>query len=380
MGPMSDQQVFERRERRRGLVDGRLPRRTRGRVAPRRQPPPAATPQPPVRPSLDALASGWQRALDADERALSAAAGSLSDGYLKQRRRELAQERRQTAELLVHVAQAKGVRPVPWLSPVPVTKGLLGLPTTVTACLFDLDGVLTNSALLHAAAWAKVLDEFLLQLAARTGWQFIPFDRDADYRNYIDGRSRLEGIHSFLESRGIRLAEGRPDDPAHAETAYALARRKGEMLARGLEQRGVTALPGARRYLEAAGHAGLKRAVVSASASTAPMLELAALSTLVDAFVDADVIRTEGVHTPPAPDLLLAACRRLEVRPEDAVTFTHSPAGVVAGVTAGLTVIGVGARPQEEELLSGFGAERTIRSLGVLLDRALVDGVTPGAV
>ena len=151
------------------------------------------------------------------------------------------------------------------------------------------------------------------------------------------------------------------------------------MLARGLEQRGVTALPGARRYLEAAGRAGLKRAVVSASASTASMLERAALDTLVDAFVDADVIRTEGVRTPPAPDLLLAACRRVGVRPEDAVTFTHSPAGVVAGVAAGLTVIGVGGGPHEEELLRDFGAERTISTLLVLLDRVLLDATTAEA-
>ena len=107
----------------------------------------------------------------------------------------------------------------------------------------------------------------------------------------------------------------------------------------------MTALPGARRYLEAAGRAGLKRAVISASASTAPMLELATLATLVDAWVDAEVIHAEAVRTPPAPDLLLAACRRLDVRPQDAVTFTHSPAGVAAGVAAGLTVIGIG-RPR----------------------------------
>ena len=127
-------------------------------------------------------------------------------------------------------------------------------------------------------------------------------------------------------------------------------------MARGLQQRGVTALPGVRRYLEAAGHAGLKRAVVSASASTLPMLELAALATLVEAHVDADVIRSEGIRTPPAPDLLLAACRRLDVPPDTAVTFTHNPAGVAAGQAAGLTVIGVG-EGQDEELLRGFGAE-----------------------
>ena len=208
----------ESRAHRRRRQATRVPKR-----APRR--PARAAPAAAARPDLDALASGWQRALDADERALAAAVGSLSPTYLKQRRRELAQERRQTADLLVRVARARGARPLPWLSPVQVTKRMLGLAPDVDACLFDLDGVLTNSALLHASAWATVFDEFLLHLSARTGWQFIPFDPVADYRSYIDGRSRLEGVHRFLEPR-IRLPEGRFDDPAHAETASALARRR----------------------------------------------------------------------------------------------------------------------------------------------------------
>ena len=163
----------------------------------------------PVSPDLHALASQWQRALDAGEFALRAAAETLPAPYLSQRRRDLTQERQETAELLKGVARARGIRPLPWLSPVPVSKQMLGLTTSIQACLFDLDGVLTDSALLHAAAWAQVLDELLLRSTASTGWQFIPFDRDADYRTYIEGRSRLEGIHSFLDSRGIRLPEGR---------------------------------------------------------------------------------------------------------------------------------------------------------------------------
>ena len=95
-----------------------------------------------------------------------------------------------------------GARQLPWLSPVPVSKQMIGLPPSVQACLFDLDGVLTDSAQLHAAAWAQVLDELLLRLTASAGWHFIPFDRNGDYRTYIDGRSRLEGVHGFLESRG----------------------------------------------------------------------------------------------------------------------------------------------------------------------------------
>ena len=245
-------------------------------------------------------------------------------------------------------------------------------PTT-RACLFDLDGVLTDSAVLHAWAWAEVFDEFLLRLSEKTGRQFIAFERETDYSAYIDGRTRLEGIHAFLDSRGIRLREGRVDDPVTTDSARGLAKRKGEVLSRGLRQHGVAALVGARRYLEATGHAGLERAVVSASTSTLPMLELANLATLVEERVDAEDIRSEGLRSRPAPDLLLVACRRLGVQPEEGVTFTHSAAGVAAGHAAGLGVIGVGDREQRE-LLRGFGAEEVVPSLSVLLDHQLSGG------
>ena len=190
---------------------------------------------------------------------------------------------------------------------------MLGLSPSVRACLFDLGGVLTDSAALHAWAWGEAFDEFLLRLSARVGWQFIPFDRDADYREYLDGRPRLEGIHAFLDSRGIRVPEGRTRRSGSTRrTAWPRGRA---MRWRGMQQRGVTALAGARRCLEAAGHAGLKRAVVSASATTSPMLELAGLANLVEERVDADVMHAESLRSRPAPDLLLAACRRLGVDP-----------------------------------------------------------------
>jgi len=316
---------------------------------------------------LDTLASHWQRALDAAQKALAAGAASLTTSELARRQHELTLERREVAESLAQMARAAGVRPVPWLSPVPVTTGSLGLPVGIGAGLFDLDGVLTDSGLLHALAWGEVFDEFLLRLSEKTGWHFIPFDRVADYRAYIEGRPRLEGIHAFLRSRGIRLPEGRVDEPTGADTAYGLARRKGEVLDRGLRHRGVSAVAGARRYLEAAGHAGLTRAVVSASASTLPMLERAGLASLVETRIDAQVISAEELRSPPAPDLLLSACRGLGIRPHDAVYFTHSAAGVAAGRAAGITVIGVGDETQRE-LLSGFGAGRTVSALSALLD------------
>jgi HAD superfamily hydrolase (TIGR01509 family) len=330
----------------------------------------AAQRSPPL--ELDTASSHWQLALDRAQRALSAAAGLLPAPELERRQRELARERQETAKVLRLLAGVTGVRPMPWLSSVPMTTEMLGLPATTRACLFDLDGVLTDSAVLHAWAWAEVFDEFLQRLSDKTGRHFIPFDPETDYRAYIDGRTRLEGIHAFLDSRGIRLPEGRVEDTSRADTAGGLAKRKGEVLSRGLRQQGVTALIGARRYLEAAAHAGLDRAVVSASTSTLPMLKLAGLATLIEIRVDAGDIRAEGLRSRPAPDLLLVACRRLRVRPEEAVTFTHSAAGVAAGHAAGLAVIGVGDEAQRE-VLHGFGAERVVSSLSVLLDLQLSD-------
>jgi beta-phosphoglucomutase-like phosphatase (HAD superfamily) len=312
--------------------------------------------------------------LDAAQNALSASSRSLPSSELKRRRRDLARERQETAIMLTRLARTTGVRHVPWLSPVPVDTSMLSLPTTVQACLFDLDGVLTDSTALHAWAWGEVFDELLMRLSERTGWHYIPFDRDADYRAYIEGRPRLEGVHAFLDSRGIRVPEGNLNDTAEVESARGIARRKGEVLARGLRERGVTALAGARRYLEAAGHAGLERAAVSASTSMVPMLELAGLATLLEESVGAEAMQAEGLSARPAPDLLLAACRQLGVRAEEAVTFTHSPAGVAAGRAAGLTVIGVGEET-ERELLQSEGAGRVVSSLSALLDPRLSTGV-----
>ncbi len=329
---------------------------------------PAADPRQP--PELDTIAMRWQLALDAADHALAAAHGPIHVTNADGRHRELVQERLATSELLTRLGRLTGVQPLPWLSTVPVTRKMLGLPDGAAACLFDLDGVLTDSGVLHAWAWAEVFDDLLLRLSETTGWHFIPFDRGSDYRDYIDGQARLEGIHGFLASRGIQLPEGRYGDPADADTACGLARRKGDAMARGLHQRGVTAVAGARRYLEASGHAGLKRAVVSASSSTLPMLELAGLASVVEERVDADVIRAEGLRSRPAPDLLLEACRRLDVSPESAVTLTHSAAGIAAGHAAGLTVIGVGEGAQGE-LLEGFGAELVVPTLRSLLDPRL---------
>lgn len=346
----------------------RVGRKARDRIAPHGRPRAPSAPRHPL--ELDTVATRWQLAFDATELALNGARGVLPDAPLQEARHALAHERQRTATMLADLARLADVHPAPWLSPVPVSAKMLGLAPSIRACLFDLDGVLTDSGVLHARAWAEAFDGFLLRVAERAGWQFVPFDRNDDYRAYLDGRPRLEGVHTFLASRGIHLPEGHPEDPAEADTAYGLARRKSEALTRGLNLRGLNSIGGARRYLEACGFAGLKRGVVSASTRTLPMLELTGLAALVEERVDADVIRTRGLRSRPAPDLLLAACDRLDVRPEATVTFTHSPAGVAAGHAAGLIVIGVGAGEQAE-LLGGFGADTVVHGLSALLDRRL---------
>ena len=323
---------------------------------------------------LESLSANWQRALDAAGRALQAAAGdSLPPSELRDRRGALARETETTVAALRRLSR-DGRQPAPWLSPVPVTNAMLGLPATVCACLFDVEGVLTDSSRLHAWAWGEVFDDFLSRLGGTTNWHLIPFDRVADYRAYVEGRSRLDGIHTFLRSRGIQVPEGCPDDPSNADTAHGLARRKGRFLERRLQEEGVTARPGARRYLEAARRAGLERAVVYESSSTLPMLEQAGLASLLDVRIDAAVMSAEGLHSRPAPDLLLTACRHLDVVATDTVTFTGSAAGVVAGRKAGMLTIGVGDDALCETL-EGFGADRCASSLSALLDPRLIAGL-----
>lgn len=329
---------------------------------------------PPPLLDLDDAGERWQLALDAAERALASGRSFLPARDVGARQRGLAAERQLTEAALARLARATGAVVAPWLSSSPVDARMLGLAPTIRACLFDMDEVLTDSGALHAWAWGEVFDPLLQRLSEHSGWAFLPFDRDADYRDFLDGRPRLEGIHTFLASRGIRLPEGRPEDPSTAETARGLARLKGEKLALRLAHHGVAAMPGARRYLQAARRAGLACGVVSASANAVTMLHVAGLASLVDVRVDAEVVRAEGLRPRPAPDVLLAACHRLDVDPAAAVTFTHSGPGVAAGHSAGLAVVGVGLG-ERGRLLREFGAESVVSSLSNLLDPRLRERV-----
>jgi beta-phosphoglucomutase-like phosphatase (HAD superfamily) len=317
----------------------------------------AATPSP----DLNATAPQWQSALDAATRALEADRAVLPAAEVSREAHRLMEERRETAALLRTVAALHHLSPAPWLAPAPVSPRRLGLSEDVAACLFDLDGVLTDSDALHASAWAQALEPVLLALALDDRAPYTPFDQDADYHAYFDGRLRTEGIKLFLAGRGLRLP-----DAAVTE----IARRKGELVEHGLHSRGVAALAGAHRYLQAVGLGGIRRAVVSASTTASPMVEAAGLAELIDARVDANTMRSLNLRSRPAPDLLITACAELGTPPEHAVSLTHSGAGVVAARSIGMPVIGV-ADGAEADALRAYGAEIVVPALETLLDRSL---------
>jgi beta-phosphoglucomutase family hydrolase len=208
---------------------------------------------------------------------------------------------------------------------------VLGLPEQITACLFDLDGVLTDTASVHKKAWKAMFDEYLKSRAERTGEPFTAFDIDVDYLTYVDGKRRQDGVRSFLASRGIELPEGTPDDPADAETIEGLGNRKNAMFHKTLEKDGVEVFEGSRRYLQAVTEAGLRRAVVSSSANTEEVLRITGLDTFIEQRVDGVTMRDENIPGKPAPDSFLRAAELLGVSPAQAAVFEDALAGVAAG-------------------------------------------------
>jgi beta-phosphoglucomutase family hydrolase len=245
---------------------------------------------------------------------------------------------------------------------------VLGLPAGVTACLFDLDGVLTDTAAVHAAAWKQTFDEFLRERAEADGQEFVPFDVHTDYLAYVDGKPRPAGVRDFLASRGITLPEGTPDDPPETATVGGLGNRKNRDLLRRIRSDGVAVFEGSRRYLEAARDAGLRRAVVSSSANTEDVLAVTGLAELVELRVDGVTIRTEHLAGKPAPDTFLTAARRFGVEPKAAAVFEDAIAGVQAGRAGGFgAVIGVD-RTGQAAALRANGASVVVSDLSELLD------------
>jgi beta-phosphoglucomutase family hydrolase len=239
---------------------------------------------------------------------------------------------------------------------------MLGLPGAVTACLFDMDGVVTKTAVVHAAAWKQMFDEFL-----RTQPGQAPFDSVKEYDEYVDGKPRLEGTESFLASRHISLPVGDPSDKPGAHTVYGLSNRKNEMVLEVLKRDGVEVYPGSRRYIDAVRKAGLKTAIVSSSANTEAVLAAGGVADLFDARVDANVAKERGLHGKPAPDTFLEAARMLGVEPASAAVFEDALAGVAAGHAGkfGL-VVGVD-RVGQADGLREHGADVVVKDLADLL-------------
>jgi beta-phosphoglucomutase family hydrolase len=245
---------------------------------------------------------------------------------------------------------------------------VLGLPTGVRACLFDLDGVLTQTATVHAAAWKRMFDQYLRARAARTGEQFVPFDASADYGEYVDGKPRSDGVRSFLSSRGIELPEGDADDPPDRETVRGLGNRKNELVLRLIHEQGVRPYAGSVRYLEAAQGAGLKLAVVSSSTNCHDVLVSAGIEGFFETRIDGVVAEREHLRGKPAPDTFLAGARALSVEPGEAAVFEDALAGVAAGCAGQFAcVVGVD-RVGHAEALREHGATIVVQDLAELLE------------
>jgi beta-phosphoglucomutase family hydrolase len=243
----------------------------------------------------------------------------------------------------------------------------VGLPEGIVACLFDLDGVLTPTALVHAAAWKEMFDAFLRKRADATGVPFVPFDAVADYDTYVDGKPRDDGTRSFLDGRGIHLPEGQDDDPPARDTIHGLGSRKNEIVLRRIRQDGVKPYPGSVRYLEAARDAGLRRAVVSSSTNCHDVLVGAGIDGLLDDRVDGVVARQEHLRGKPDPDTYLAGARRLGVAPSQAAVFEDALAGVEAGRAGAFgCVVGVD-RVGQADALAAHGATLVVKDLAELL-------------
>jgi beta-phosphoglucomutase family hydrolase len=232
----------------------------------------------------------------------------------------------------------------------------LGLPDEIRACLFDLDGVLTQTAKVHAAAWKQMFDEFLRQ---RDGADFQPFDIHDDYDKYVDGKPRSDGVRSFVESRGIALSD---------DEIAGLGNRKNTLVLKLIEEQGVQPYEGSVRYVKAAIEAGLRRAVVSSSTNCEAVLKAAGIDGLFEKVIDGHVTEREGLRGKPAPDTFLAGAKALGVDRSEAVVFEDALAGVEAGRAGKFGyVVGVDRVDQAKELAE-HGADVVVEDLAELLE------------
>ncbi len=235
------------------------------------------------------------------------------------------------------------------------------------AVLFDLDGVLTDTASLHAAAWKRTFDEYLQGRADRLGEPFVPFEIATDYRRYVDGKPRFDGVRDFLASRGIELPEGTPSSPPDEESVCGVGNRKNELINTTIVEQGVDAYPGSVEWIRQLREQGTRTAVVTSSSNCSTVLKAAGIADLFETQVDGQVARELGLKGKPSPDPFLEAARRLDLPPERCVVVEDAISGVEAGRAGkfGL-VLGV-ARKGDAEDLAAHGADRVVLDLSEML-------------
>ncbi|MBB5868860.1 beta-phosphoglucomutase family hydrolase [Allocatelliglobosispora scoriae] len=223
-----------------------------------------------------------------------------------------------------------------------MTRSGIKLPERVTACLFDMDGVLTQTAKVHNAAWEQTFNAFLRRRADALRQPYQPFDPVGDYQRYVDGRARADGVRAFLASRQITVPEGSADDAPDLDTVFGIGNRKNQLLLERIRTDGVDVFQGSVTFLHAARAAGLRTAVVSASANTPDVLAAVGLEELFDVRVDGNVALDRGLRGKPQPDTFAYAAELLGVTPAQAAVFEDALAGVAAGRAGGFgLVVGV---------------------------------------
>jgi beta-phosphoglucomutase family hydrolase len=244
----------------------------------------------------------------------------------------------------------------------------VGLPAGVKACLFDLDGVLTQTAKVHATAWKQMFDEYLRGRAEKRGEEFVPFDEKDDYDEYVDGKPRYDGVRSFLQSRGIELPEGSSGDPSDRETIDGLGNRKNDLVQKIIHRDGVEVYEGSVRYVRAVRDAGLHRCVVSSSANASEVLAAAGIDDLFEEVIDGHVVDQKDLKGKPAPDTFLAGAKAVGVGADEAAVFEDALAGVQAGRAGGFKcVVGVD-RVGQADALREHGADVVVKDLAELLE------------